>query len=80
MALVKLFGDRTLDEIENRRLINFKEKTMWWNFAIHYVPGNKIPAPDATSRNPHDRDEEDSISNISAALEAIRIEHDLDDL
>ena len=30
--LVKLFGDRTLDEIDNRRLINLKEKTMAWKF------------------------------------------------
>ena len=30
--LVKLLGDRTLDEIDNRRLINLKEKTMSWRF------------------------------------------------
>ena len=52
--LVKLLGDRTLDEIDNRRLINLKEKTMSWRFEIHYVPGRSIPAPDATSRNPQD--------------------------
>ena len=50
--LVKILGDRTLDEIHNRRLINLKEKTMPWRFKIHHVPGKLIPAPDATSPYP----------------------------
>ena len=40
--LVKLLGNRTLDEIENRCLVNFKEKTMMCNFEILYVPGCHI--------------------------------------
>ena len=55
--LVKLLGNRTLDEIQNRRLINLKEKSMGWRFNIHHIPGRLIPAPDATSRSPHDRDD-----------------------
>ena len=84
--LVKLLGDKTLDEIDNRRLINLKEKTMAWNFEIHHVPGRLIPAPDATSRSPHDRssdefmiDESDYIS-ASTALAAIRVVHEVDDM
>jgi len=85
--LVKLFGDRTLDEIDNRRLINLKEKTMAWRFEIHHVPGRSIPAPDATSRSPHDRssnetlgDDESDWSNASTALGAIRMVHEVDDM
>ena len=82
--LVKLLGDRTIDEIQNRRLINLKEKSMWWRFEIHHVPGRLIPAPDATSRSPHDRDsstlEPEDWPSTSAALDAIRIVHDVDDM
>ena len=53
-ALVKLLGDKNLDEMDNRRLINLKEKTMPWNFQISWVPGSAIPAPDATSRKPQE--------------------------
>ena len=44
-----------MDEIDNRRLINLKEKTMAWKFEIRHVSGRLIPAPDATSRSSHDR-------------------------
>ena len=51
-ALVKLLGDKRLEDIDNRRLVNLKEKTMPWNFTISWIPGKEIPAPDATSRQP----------------------------
>ena len=83
--LVKILGDRTLDEIHNRRLINLKEKTMPWRFKIHHVPGKLIPAPDATSRYPQERnDEEDTLAetdvDTSNSLAAIRSVHEVDDL
>ena len=84
--LVKLLGDRTLDEIDNRRLINLKEKTMAWNFEIHHVPGRLIPAPDAMSRSPHIRSSDETVldeSNCfdaSTALAAIRVVHEVDDM
>ena len=49
-ALVKLLGDKKLEDIDNRRLVNLKEKTMPWNFSITWVPGSAIPAPDAHRR------------------------------
>ena len=59
---------------------------MAWNFEIYHVPGRLIPAPDATSRSPHDRssdeimiDESDYIS-ASTALAAIRVFHEVDDM
>ena len=76
--LVKLLGDRTLDEIQNRRLVNLKEKTFPWSFKISWVPGRSIPAADATSRHPqrHGGDGE-----AAAVLEAIRTDvRDQEDL
>ena len=84
--LVKILGDRTLDEIDNRRLINLKEKTMPWRFEIHHVPGRLIPAPDATSRSPHQRGKDETplvepdCIDASAALAAIRAVHEVDDM
>ena len=50
--LVKLFGDRTLDEITNTRLFRLKQRTLQWHFDILYSPGKTNLAADATSRNP----------------------------
>ena len=53
--LVGLLENKTLDAIDNRRLVNLKEKTFPWNFTVSHVPGVKIPGPDAASRKPDDR-------------------------
>ena len=50
--LVRLLGDKELDEIDNRRLVSFKERTFPWKFEIHWIEGKKIPAADALSRHP----------------------------
>ena len=79
--LTKLLGDRTLDEMNNRRLINLKERSMGWQFEIHHVPGRLIPASDATSRNPHNSLEDDGYDDgisMSAVLEAIRSFDEID--
>ena len=72
--LVKLLGDRTLDEIQNRRLVNLKEKTFPWKFDIHWVAGKSIPAPDATSRHPQKRADADTVDLAAAAMDAIRMD------
>ena len=51
-SLVKIYGDRSLDEITNTRIFHLKERTLAWRFKVIYVPGKNIPASDATSRNP----------------------------
>ena len=50
--LLKIFGDRSLDEISNPRLRNLKEKTLRYRFRIVHIPGVKNRAPDAISRHP----------------------------
>ena len=50
--LVKIFGDRTLDEIQNSRLFRLKQRTLPWHFQIMYMPGTSNLAADAASRHP----------------------------
>lgn len=50
--LVKIFGDRTLDEITNTRLFRLKQRTLPWFFSIAHLPGKTNLAADATSRHP----------------------------
>ena len=50
--LVKIFGDRTLDEITNTRLFRLKQRTLPWYFRIAHLPGKTNFAADAMSRHP----------------------------
>jgi len=50
--LVKLFGDRTLDEIANPRLFQLKQRSLLWRFKIQHKPGKLHLALDAMSRHP----------------------------
>ena len=51
--LVKLFGDRRLDEIDNPRLFRMKQRTLRWRFDIEYQRGESNPFADAMSRHPN---------------------------
>ena len=50
--LVKIFGDRLLDEIRNTRLFRLKQRTLPWRFNIAHLPGSSNSAADAVSRYP----------------------------
>ena len=50
--LVKIFGDRTLDESQNTKIFRIKQRTLPWYFQIMYMPGSTNQAADAASRNP----------------------------
>ena len=50
--LLKVFGDRSLEDISNPRLVNLKEKTLQFRFTMMHVPGVRNTAADAISRNP----------------------------
>ena len=54
--LVRIFGDRRLDEIENDQLYRLKRKTLRWRFEIEYQPGKIHFLADAVSRNPSKSD------------------------
>ena len=50
--LLKLFGDRALEDIPNSRLRNVKEKTLRYRFKMIHVPGIKHNVADGLSRHP----------------------------
>ena len=50
--LVKIFGDRALDEIKNSRIFRLKQRTLPWYFDILHMPGKSNAAADALSRHP----------------------------
>ncbi len=60
--LVKIFGDRTLDEITNSRLFRLKQRTLPWRFDIKHLPGKSNLAADATSRHPSPSNDVNSAS------------------
>jgi len=65
--LVKLFGDRTLDEIANPRLFRLKQRTLMWRFTVEHQPGKENHFSDATSRKPSSHhDDDDDISDTLA--------------
>ena len=51
--LIKVLGDRRLDEISNPRLFRIKERTLMWRFDIEYQPGKSNTVSDALSRYPN---------------------------
>ena len=48
--LLKVLGDRKLEDIENPRLLRLKEKTLNWRFKVIHVPGRIHVGPDTLSR------------------------------
>ena len=60
--LVKIFGDKELDKIENPRVFDLKEKTLMYDFEVVYRAGAINKAADALSRYPVS--EENSPTNV----------------
>ena len=50
--LVKIFGDKELEKIDNPRVFDLKEKTLMFNFEVMYREGPSNKAADALSRYP----------------------------
>ena len=48
--LLKLLGDRMMEDIPNPRLLLLKEKTLRYDYRIIHIPGKEQKAPDALSR------------------------------
>ena len=66
--LLKLFGDRGLEDIPNPRLRNLKEKTLRYRFRMVHVPGVKNKVADGLSRHPADSAELTNLSDGIAAM------------
>lgn len=74
--LLRIFNDRSLEEIPNARLRNLKEKTLRYRFKITHIPGVKNKTADFASRYPagpqevkklHLVDDEDDISSVAVS-------------
>ena len=50
--LVKLLGDKRMEDIPNMRLLRLKEKTLPYQFRVVHRPGKNHVVPDYGSRNP----------------------------
>ena len=66
--LLKLFGDRALEDIPNSRLRNLKEKTLLYRFQMVHIPGIKQRAADGLSRHPVDPADTTSPADETAAI------------
>ena len=73
--LLKLFGDRSLEDIPNTRLRNLKEKTLRYRFRMVHVPGVRHRATDCLSRHPTGEpvkfELSDDIASIYSSLDSI---------
>jgi hypothetical protein len=69
--LVKIFGDRTLDEISNTRLFRLKQRTLPWRFKIVHLSGKSNRSADTTSRHPVSSCEVNAADHIEYALTAV---------
>ena len=69
--LLKIFGDRSLEDIPNSRLRNLKEKTLRHRFRVTHVPGMKNKAADAMSRRPKGRPVKTDLPDDDASLSDI---------
>ena len=70
--LVKIFGDRSLNEITNTRLFRLKQRTLPWRFKVAHLPGKTNDAADALSRHPSPSGEANSLS-VADEVEEILI-------
>ena len=77
--LLKIFGDRSLQDIPNSRLRNLKEKTLRYRFRVTHVPGMKNKAADAMSCRPTGRPLKTDLPDDHASLSNIDRTHEPDD-
>ena len=70
--LVKILGDRGLDEIDSPRLFRLKLRTLMWKFSVEYQPGIHNYFADAVSRHPTSpsQEEEDNEELIVSSIAA----------
>ena len=54
--LLGLLDNRSLEEVENPRLLLLKTKTLWYSFKMVHVPGKKNCGPDYMSRRENNSD------------------------
>ena len=66
--LLKIFGDRSLEDVPNSRIRNLKEKTLRYRFKMLHIPGIKHRVADCLSRHPVDPAEKIDLQDDVAAI------------
>ncbi|CAL4058666.1 unnamed protein product, partial [Meganyctiphanes norvegica] len=77
--LLKVFGDRCLNDIPNPRLRNLKEKTLCYRFRMVHVSGAKQRVADGLSRYPVGPAETVDLPDDVATLRCVASSTSLDD-
>ena len=78
--LTRILNDRSLESIENPRILRIKEKTLAYDFKITHVPGNSNMAPDAASRYPSksscalSKDEDKEVEEVEEYAKAYAVQ------
>lgn len=67
--LLKLFSDRSLEDIPNSRLRNLKEKTLRYRFRMEHIPGVRHRATDCISRHPTGEPEKLPLTDDIASIQ-----------
>ena len=70
--LLKVLGDRRLEDIKNPRLESLKEKTLRYKFKMVHVPGRLQVSPDALSRYASEAGKEVQIAGVANTQEVRR--------
>ena len=72
--LIKILNDRSLESINNPRMVQLKEKTMMFRYRIIHIPGKQHMAPDHLSRHPCNTEGDGSAvdENMGVAFAAIQ--------
>ena len=73
--LVKILGDRNLEDIKNPHLLSLKDKTLIYRFHIQHIPGTQHAGPDACSRYPP---VQTKIASCTSLMRVPASEHDID--
>ena len=68
--LLKVLGDRKLEEVQNPRLLRIKEATLRWRFKLVHVPGKIHFGPDVLSRQ--ESVDEEPVASVGCLLEEYR--------
>ena len=63
--LLKLLGDRAMEDIPNPRLFNLKEKTLRYRFSLTFIPGKSNHSADAASRPPANRESHTELLSLN---------------
>ena len=70
--LLKVLGDRKLEEVQNPRLLRIKEATLRWRLGLIHMPGNTQFWPDALSRQEDESGGQEPVASVGCLTDRCR--------